>query len=113
MDVAVNGDDIQSVDHDPGVTPPQVGQTKAELPIGDALDPRTFIGPLITEQHADAVRGYRERAVESGDAIVVGEGGVPPPGGTPVVVGPLPALVPLPPLPRPAAILEDRVFDRL
>ncbi|MCI0582838.1 MAG: aldehyde dehydrogenase family protein, partial [Chloroflexi bacterium] len=46
------------------------------LPIGDALDQATFIGPLITAAHADQVRGYVERAVHDG-AAVTGGGEVP------------------------------------
>jgi acyl-CoA reductase-like NAD-dependent aldehyde dehydrogenase len=42
------------------------------LPIGDALDPATFIGPLITAAHADRVRGYVERAVADGAAVTSG-----------------------------------------
>jgi acyl-CoA reductase-like NAD-dependent aldehyde dehydrogenase len=47
------------------------------LPIGDALDPDTFIGPLVTEQHARRVRGFVDRAVSAGAAQVVGGGSVP------------------------------------
>ncbi|MCG5217622.1 aldehyde dehydrogenase family protein [Streptosporangium sp. KLBMP 9127] len=49
-----------------------VAGAAAGLPIGDALDPDTFIGPLITEQHADRVRGFVSRAVAAGDGTVVG-----------------------------------------
>jgi acyl-CoA reductase-like NAD-dependent aldehyde dehydrogenase len=55
----------------------EVAARSAALPIGDALDPETFIGPLVSEGHADVVRGFRDRAVASGDAEVVGEGTVP------------------------------------
>ena len=54
-----------------------VAAAAAGLPIGDALDPETFIGPLITDAHADRVRGYVDRAVAAGDAEVVGGGTVP------------------------------------
>ncbi|GAA5058308.1 acyl-CoA reductase-like NAD-dependent aldehyde dehydrogenase [Thermocatellispora tengchongensis] len=49
-----------------------VAAAAAGLPIGDALDHDTFIGPLITEQHAEKVRGFVSRAVAAGDAQVVG-----------------------------------------
>jgi acyl-CoA reductase-like NAD-dependent aldehyde dehydrogenase len=49
----------------------------AGLPIGDALDPTTFIGPLVSREHADRVRGYVRRAVDGGDATVVGGGTLP------------------------------------
>lgn len=47
------------------------------LPIGDALDPETFIGPLITEQHADRVRSFIETALADGTAELVGAGSLP------------------------------------
>jgi acyl-CoA reductase-like NAD-dependent aldehyde dehydrogenase len=49
--------------------------------IGDALDHSTFIGPLVNVAHADKVRGFRDRAIAAGDAIV--EGGGELPDGTP------------------------------
>jgi acyl-CoA reductase-like NAD-dependent aldehyde dehydrogenase len=53
-----------------------VAATASGLPIGDALDRETFIGPLITTAHADRVRGYLDRAV-SGGGDLVGSGTVP------------------------------------
>jgi acyl-CoA reductase-like NAD-dependent aldehyde dehydrogenase len=55
----------------------QVAEQSSFLPIGDALDPGTFIGPLITEAHAGRVRGFVERAVADGSAELVGGGSVP------------------------------------
>jgi acyl-CoA reductase-like NAD-dependent aldehyde dehydrogenase len=55
----------------------RVAESSAHLPIGDALDPDTFIGPLVTEAHADRVRGFVERALAEGAAEVVGGGAVP------------------------------------
>jgi acyl-CoA reductase-like NAD-dependent aldehyde dehydrogenase len=49
-----------------------VAAAAASLPVGDALDPQTFVGPLITEEHAARVRGFVSRAVSGGDATVVG-----------------------------------------
>lgn len=49
-----------------------VAAAAAGLPIGDALDPSTFIGPLITTEHADRVRGFVSRAVADGDATIAG-----------------------------------------
>ncbi|MCM2388594.1 aldehyde dehydrogenase family protein [Streptomyces albipurpureus] len=54
-----------------------VAEAAASLPIGDALDPSTFIGPLINERHAERVRGYVERAVGAGDAKLIGSPSVP------------------------------------
>ncbi|MEU0991480.1 MULTISPECIES: aldehyde dehydrogenase family protein [unclassified Streptomyces] len=54
-----------------------VAEAAAHLPIGDALDPSTFIGPLINARHAERVRGYVERAVGSGDAKLIGSPSVP------------------------------------
>jgi acyl-CoA reductase-like NAD-dependent aldehyde dehydrogenase len=54
-----------------------VAAASESLPIGDALDPQTFIGPLITESHAAAVRGYIDRALEDGSAALVGAATLP------------------------------------
>jgi acyl-CoA reductase-like NAD-dependent aldehyde dehydrogenase len=54
-----------------------VAAAASGLPIGDALDPETFIGPLVTKSHADRVRGFVERAIAAGDAETVGGGTVP------------------------------------
>lgn len=55
----------------------RVAEQASFLPIGDALDPQTFIGPLITEAHAERVRGFVDRAVGDGSAERVGGGSVP------------------------------------
>jgi acyl-CoA reductase-like NAD-dependent aldehyde dehydrogenase len=55
----------------------RVAEQAGYLPIGDALDPGTFIGPLISEAHADRVRGFVARAAGEGGAEVVGGGSVP------------------------------------
>lgn len=59
------------------------------LPIGDALDPTTFIGPLITRAHADRVRGYVDRARDEGGAVTGGEvpAGLPRTFVAPTIVG--------------------------
>jgi acyl-CoA reductase-like NAD-dependent aldehyde dehydrogenase len=49
-----------------------VARASSQLPIGDALDPETFIGPLVSEAHADRVRGFVDRSIAGGDAEVVG-----------------------------------------
>jgi len=54
----------------------KVAEQASFLPIGDALDPGTFIGPLITEAHADRVRGFVGRAIGDGSAELVGGGAV-------------------------------------
>jgi acyl-CoA reductase-like NAD-dependent aldehyde dehydrogenase len=54
-----------------------VAEQSSFLPIGDALDPGTFIGPLISEGHAGRVRGFVERALGDGSAELVGGGSVP------------------------------------
>jgi acyl-CoA reductase-like NAD-dependent aldehyde dehydrogenase len=59
--------------------------------IGDALDSDTFMGPLVTAEHAANVRGFRDRALAAGDAIAVGGAelpdGLPPTFVAPVVLG--------------------------
>ncbi|MEV8632166.1 aldehyde dehydrogenase family protein [Streptosporangium sp. NPDC051023] len=54
-----------------------VAAAAATLPIGDALAENTFIGPLISEEHANRVRGFVSRAVEGGDAAVLGSPSLP------------------------------------
>ncbi|MFI6984355.1 aldehyde dehydrogenase family protein [Embleya sp. NPDC050154] len=54
-----------------------VAAAAATLPVGDALHPDTFIGPLINERHADRVRGFVSRALDAGDASVVGKPALP------------------------------------
>ncbi|HLN04803.1 MAG TPA: aldehyde dehydrogenase family protein [Acidimicrobiales bacterium] len=54
-----------------------VAAAAATLPIGDALAPATFIGPLVSAGHADRVRGYLDRALAAGDAELVGAPSVP------------------------------------
>jgi len=49
--------------------------------IGDALDPETFMGPLVTSEHAAHVRRRRDEAIDRGDAVV--RGAVELPGGLP------------------------------
>ncbi len=65
-----------------------VAAAAAQLPIGDALAPETFIGPLVTEHHADRVRGFVDRALERHEADVVGGGGHLPAGTLPTFVAP-------------------------
>ncbi|MFD4832145.1 aldehyde dehydrogenase family protein [Streptomyces uncialis] len=55
-----------------------VAAAAATLPVGDALDPKTFIGPLIHERHANRVRGFVSRALGAGDATLVGAPELPP-----------------------------------
>ncbi|GAA3789528.1 aldehyde dehydrogenase family protein [Sphaerisporangium flaviroseum] len=57
-----------------------VAAAAAGLPLGDALAEDTFIGPLISEEHADRVRGFVSRATGAGDGTVVGAPAVPPGG---------------------------------
>jgi acyl-CoA reductase-like NAD-dependent aldehyde dehydrogenase len=65
----------------------RVAEQASFLPIGDALDPHTFIGPLISEAHADRVRGFVARAVGADGAEVIGGGAVPD-GARPTFVAP-------------------------
>jgi acyl-CoA reductase-like NAD-dependent aldehyde dehydrogenase len=55
-----------------------IAKAAAGLPMGDALDPGTFLGPLVTEGHADRVRGFLDRATAGGEARVVGSPPIPP-----------------------------------
>jgi acyl-CoA reductase-like NAD-dependent aldehyde dehydrogenase len=64
-----------------------VADASAHLPIGDALDPETFIGPLVSELHADRVRGFVDRSLANRDAEMVGGGSLPE-GAIPTFVAP-------------------------
>jgi acyl-CoA reductase-like NAD-dependent aldehyde dehydrogenase len=55
----------------------EIVRSSSALPIGDALDPATFFGPLISQQHADRVRGFVDRATRAGDAEIAGQGSTP------------------------------------
>jgi aldehyde dehydrogenase (NAD+)/betaine-aldehyde dehydrogenase len=48
------------------------------LPVGDPFDERTEVGPLITAEHRQRVRGYVDRALEKGATILAA--GTPPAG---------------------------------
>jgi aldehyde dehydrogenase (NAD+)/betaine-aldehyde dehydrogenase len=49
-------------------------QAYASIPIGDPLDPKTMIGPLISEAHRAKVEGFVARALEDGGEILAGGG---------------------------------------
>lgn len=42
------------------------------VPVGDPSDPKTYMGPLITDKQRDKVAGMVERAVEAGATLVTG-----------------------------------------
>jgi aldehyde dehydrogenase (NAD+) len=46
----------------------------ASLPVGDALDPGTLIGPLVAERQRDRVEGYIAKGVSDGARVVTGGG---------------------------------------
>ncbi len=46
----------------------------ASLPVGDPLDPATFIGPLVSRKQRDRVESYIEIGKSSGATLVVGGG---------------------------------------
>ncbi len=68
-----------------------VSAMSSGLPIGDALAPDTFIGPLVNPDHADRVRGFVDDAVGAGTAELIGAGqvpaGLPPSFVAPTVLG--------------------------
>ncbi|MFO7252851.1 MAG: aldehyde dehydrogenase [Actinomycetes bacterium] len=49
----------------------------SSLPVGDALDPNTMIGPLVSERQRDRVEGYIAKGISEGARLVTG-GGRPP-----------------------------------
>ncbi len=44
------------------------------MPVGDALDPATMIGPMASSRHRDRVEGYIRTAKEEGARLVTGGG---------------------------------------
>lgn len=55
-----------------------IAEAVAGLRVGPALDPDTFVGPLVSVEHARRVRGYVERALAAGDAQIAGQSSLPP-----------------------------------
>jgi aldehyde dehydrogenase (NAD+) len=49
-----------------------VTATLAKVPYGDPADPKTFMGPLISERQRDKVHGMVQRAVAAGATLVTG-----------------------------------------
>lgn len=52
----------------------QIAAIVRALPIGDPHDPATALGPLVSENHRERVRGFVERARRSGTRVVEGTG---------------------------------------
>jgi aldehyde dehydrogenase len=50
----------------------RMAATMAAVRIGDALDPGTQVGPLVSEAHRDRVLGYVEQARAEGAGVIVG-----------------------------------------
>jgi len=46
----------------------------SSLPVGDALDPATLIGPLVAERQRDRVEGYIAKGISDGARLVTGGG---------------------------------------
>jgi aldehyde dehydrogenase (NAD+) len=46
----------------------------SSLPVGDALDPATLIGPLVSERQRDRVEGYIAKGTSEGARLVAGGG---------------------------------------
>ncbi len=46
----------------------------SSLPVGDALDPATLIGPLVAERQRDRVEGYIAKGISDGARLVAGGG---------------------------------------
>jgi aldehyde dehydrogenase (NAD+) len=44
------------------------------MPVGDALDPATMIGPMASSRHRDRVEGYVRTAREEGARLITGGG---------------------------------------
>ncbi|BBZ77295.1 aldehyde dehydrogenase [Mycolicibacterium anyangense] len=51
-----------------------VAAMASALPVGDPLDPATFIGPLVSQRQRDRVESYIEQGKSSGATLVAGGG---------------------------------------
>ncbi|HEY6524695.1 MAG TPA: aldehyde dehydrogenase [Solirubrobacteraceae bacterium] len=51
-----------------------IGAIAGSMPVGDALDPGTMIGPMASSRHRDRVEGYIRTAREEGARLVTGGG---------------------------------------
>lgn len=49
----------------------------AHLKVGDLLDPRTAIGPMVTEKQYQRVQGYIRKGIEAGAELLTGGEGHP------------------------------------
>ncbi len=49
---------------------PKIRERIAALTVGDGLDPASQMGPLITRQHLDKVRGYVDQGVKDGAELL-------------------------------------------
>jgi len=49
---------------------PKIRERIAALKVGDGLDPSSQMGPLITRQHLDKVRGYVDQGVRDGAELL-------------------------------------------
>src|SRR5216684_1138459 len=49
---------------------PLIKERIAKLRVGDGLEPASEMGPLVTKQHMDKVRGYVDAGIKEGAALV-------------------------------------------
>jgi aldehyde dehydrogenase (NAD+) len=49
----------------------------AAFPVGDPADPKTVIGPMVSQKHYDHVQGYIRKGIEEGAEVLVGGEGHP------------------------------------
>ena len=51
-----------------------LGAFVSGVQVGDALDPATQVGPVVSERHRDRVEGYIRKGIGEGARLVVGGG---------------------------------------
>jgi phenylacetaldehyde dehydrogenase len=49
-----------------------LGKAAGQLPVGDPLDPRTVVGPLVSAAQRDRVESYIRLGIEEGGSVVAG-----------------------------------------
>src|SRR6202041_1360672 len=53
-------------------------ETIPAFPVGDPADPKTAVGPMVTEKQYERVQSYIRKGVEEGAEVLVGGEGIPP-----------------------------------
>src|SRR4029077_18800935 len=53
-------------------------ETMTSFPVGDPADPKTAVGPMVSQNQYDRVQSYIRKGIEEGAEVLVGGEGHPP-----------------------------------